>query len=120
MVLEEFLNMYPFYQHKDIYLSGEKLAAKYIPKLVEKLVDTPQLASVLPVKGLLLENPVIESAAKTNRLDNSFLDIPSFPPKCHDNFESKSCKNIFNHELPLSADSLKDKIMLIMNNTEDD
>ncbi|KAF0700888.1 Aste57867_8608 [Aphanomyces stellatus] len=57
--LAQFLALYPAYQHREFYITGESYAGVYIPYLVHKLVTQPM--ANLTLTGFAIGNPFTDS-----------------------------------------------------------
>ncbi|KAF0774529.1 hypothetical protein AaE_001771 [Aphanomyces astaci] len=66
--LEQFLELYPQYKNRDLYITGESYAGMYIPFLVHKLVTDP--VENLHLTGFAIGNPSTDQKLD----DGSYMD----------------------------------------------
>ncbi|KAF0720362.1 Aste57867_373 [Aphanomyces stellatus] len=57
--LAQFLELYPSYKNRDVYITGESYAGMYIPFLVDRLLTTP--VTGLNLKGFAIGNPYTDA-----------------------------------------------------------
>ncbi|KAF8694268.1 hypothetical protein HU200_038406 [Digitaria exilis] len=58
--LQRWLQKFPQYKGRDLYIAGESYAGHYIPQLAEVMVEYNKKDKIFNLKGLALGNPVLE------------------------------------------------------------
>ncbi|KAJ4752086.1 Carboxypeptidase [Rhynchospora pubera] len=64
--LQRWLEKFPQYKGRDLYIAGESYAGHYIPQLAQLMVEYNQKQKIFNLKGLALGNPVLEFATDFN------------------------------------------------------
>ncbi|XP_057516620.1 serine carboxypeptidase-like 45 [Amaranthus tricolor] len=64
--LRRWLNKFPQYKQRDLYITGESYAGHYIPQLAKLMVQFNKKEKVFNLKGIALGNPVLEFANDFN------------------------------------------------------
>ncbi|CAO2818341.1 unnamed protein product [Amaranthus hypochondriacus] len=64
--LRRWLNKFPQYKERDLYITGESYAGHYIPQLAKLMVQFNKKEKVFNLKGIALGNPVLEFANDFN------------------------------------------------------
>ncbi|ONK58603.1 uncharacterized protein A4U43_C09F14760 [Asparagus officinalis] len=60
------LEKFPQYKHRDLYIAGESYAGHYIPQLADLMVQFNKREKIFNLKGIALGNPVLEFATDFN------------------------------------------------------
>ncbi|KAG2557879.1 serine carboxypeptidase-like 45 [Panicum virgatum] len=64
--LQRWLQKFPQYKGRDLYIAGESYAGHYIPQLAEAMVEHNTKDKIFNLKGIALGNPVLEFATDFN------------------------------------------------------
>uniref|UniRef100_A0ACD6AAY2 Uncharacterized protein n=1 Tax=Avena sativa TaxID=4498 RepID=A0ACD6AAY2_AVESA len=64
--MQRWLEKFPQYKGRELYISGESYAGHYIPQLAEAMVDYNKKDRIFNLKGLALGNPVLEFTTDFN------------------------------------------------------
>ncbi|KAJ1275663.1 hypothetical protein BS78_05G152900 [Paspalum vaginatum] len=64
--LQRWLQKFPQYKGRDLYIAGESYAGHYIPQLAEAMVEFNKKDKVFNLKGIALGNPVLEFTTDFN------------------------------------------------------
>ncbi|KAJ3671814.1 hypothetical protein LUZ60_007893 [Juncus effusus] len=64
--LQRWLEKFPQYKNRDLYIAGESYAGHYIPQLAKLMVESNQKQKLFNLKGIALGNPVLEFATDFN------------------------------------------------------
>ncbi|CAO2141831.1 unnamed protein product [Urochloa humidicola] len=64
--LQRWLQKFPQYEGRDLYIAGESYAGHYIPQLAEAMVEYNNKDKIFNLKGIALGNPVLEFTTDFN------------------------------------------------------
>nr|ACG42988.1 serine carboxypeptidase 1 precursor [Zea mays] len=64
--LQRWLQKFPQYKGRDLYIAGESYAGHYIPQLAEAMVEFNKKDRIFNLRGVALGNPVLEFATDFN------------------------------------------------------
>ncbi|XP_030939419.1 serine carboxypeptidase-like 45 [Quercus lobata] len=64
--LKRWLNKFPQYRNRDLFIAGESYAGHYVPQLANLIIEINKRERVFNLKGISLGNPVLEFATDLN------------------------------------------------------
>lgn len=64
--LQRWLNRFPQYKSRDLFITGESYAGHYIPQLANLMVKFNKIHKIFNLKGIALGNPVLEYSTDFN------------------------------------------------------
>mmetsp|Transcript_8872 Transcript_8872/g.22313 ORF Transcript_8872/g.22313 Transcript_8872/m.22313 type:complete len:488 (+) Transcript_8872:179-1642(+) len=104
--IDRFLEKYPEFSGRDLWLTGESYAGMYVPSVVQRIVHAPSSAAARQLKGFAVGNPVFQ--CESNDQADEYVNIAYWhglapfslyslwqSQKCRGS-DSAECQDIFN------------------------